>query len=181
VSSSCTGYDLQDIIISTIIKIQSTSLDIKAFITDMGSNFVGFSNNFQVSPFRPYFEVNNKKIVYIFDPPHLLKATRNMFFQHKFKLNEDLIEKKYLVSFYNQDSTCNLRLAPKLTCPHIYPNAFQNMRVYLAAQTFSATVAAGMETYLALNKLPISSKQTINFFKDMNKLFDIFNSHKDLI
>lgn len=178
VSSSCTGYDLQDIIISTIIKIQSTSLDIKAFITDMGSNFVGFSNNFHVSPSRPYFEVNNKKIVYIFDPPHLLKATRNMFFQHKFKLNEDLIEKKYLVSFYNQDSTCNLHLAPKLTYPHIYPNAFQKMRVYLAAQTFSATVAAGMETYLELNKLPISSKQTINFFKDMDKLFDIFNSYK---
>lgn len=61
VSSSCTGYDLQDIIISTIIKIQSTNLDIKAFITDMGSNFVGFSNNFHVSPTRPYFEVNNKK------------------------------------------------------------------------------------------------------------------------
>ncbi|KAE9523295.1 hypothetical protein AGLY_016243 [Aphis glycines] len=156
VSSSCTGYDLRDIIISTIIKIQSTSLDIKAFITDMGSNFV----------------------VYIFDPPHLLKATRNMFFQHKFKFNEDLIEKKYLMSFYNQGSTCNLRLAPKLTYPHIYPNAFQKMRVYLAAQTFSATVAASIETYLELNKLSISSKQIINFFKDMDKLFDIFNSYK---
>ncbi|KAL4119510.1 hypothetical protein QTP88_012317 [Uroleucon formosanum] len=40
VSSSCTGYELQDFIISTIIKIQSTSLDIKPFITNMGSNFV---------------------------------------------------------------------------------------------------------------------------------------------
>jgi len=93
VSSSCTGYDLQDIIILTIIKIQSTSLDIKAFIKDMGSNFVDFSNNFRVSPSRSYFEVNNKKKVYIFDPLHLLKATRNMFFQHKYELNEDLIEK----------------------------------------------------------------------------------------
>ncbi|KAE9522127.1 hypothetical protein AGLY_017471 [Aphis glycines] len=146
VSSSCTGYDLQDIIISTIIKIQSTSLDIKAFIIDMGSNFVGFSNNFHVSPSRPYFEVNNKKIVYIFDPPHFLKATRNF--------------------------TCNLRFVPKLTYPHLYPNAFQKMRVYLAAQTFSATVAAGMETYLELNKLPISSKQTIIFLKIWINYFD---------
>jgi hypothetical protein len=52
------------------------------------------------------------------------------------------------------------------------------MRVYLAAQTFSTTVAAGVETYLTLNKLLISSKQTINFFKDIDKLFDIFNSYK---
>jgi hypothetical protein len=36
VFSSCTGYDLQDIIISTIIKIQSTSLDIKVFTIDKG-------------------------------------------------------------------------------------------------------------------------------------------------
>jgi hypothetical protein len=32
------------------------------------------------------------------------------------------------------------------------------MRVYLAAQIFSETVVTGMETYLALNKFPISSK-----------------------
>lgn len=80
VSCSCTGYDLQDIIISTIIEIQSTSLDVKAFITDIGLNFIGLSNNFHISLARPYLEVYYTKIAYHFDPPHLLKATRKMFF-----------------------------------------------------------------------------------------------------
>jgi len=60
----------------------------------MGSNFIGLSNKLHVSPEQPYFEVNNKKIVYLFYPSHLLKATRNMFYQHNFKYNNELIEKK---------------------------------------------------------------------------------------
>lgn len=80
--------------------------------------------------------------------------------------------------FYKEDSNCNLRLAPKLTNQHIYPNAFQKMRVYLAAQLFNATVGADMETYLALNKLPFDSRPTIEFIKNIDKLFDIFNSYK---
>lgn len=84
ISSTCTGYDLQDIIFATLIKLQSTPLDVKAFITDMGSNFVGLSNNLNITPSRPFFEINNKKIFYIFDPPHLLKSTRNMFLKHSF-------------------------------------------------------------------------------------------------
>jgi len=49
------------------------------------------------------------------------------------------------------------------------------MRVYLAAQIFSATVAAGMEIYLSLNKLLLASNSTIQFLRDRDKLFDMFN------
>lgn len=74
----------------------------------MGANFVGFSSGVSVSLSWPFFEENGKQIYYIFDPPHLLKATSNMFFQHKFKINDNLIENKYLTSSYNEDSSCNL-------------------------------------------------------------------------
>jgi len=70
----------------------------------MGTIFVGFSDSVSVSTSRQFFEVNGEKIVYIFDSPYLLKATRNMFFQHKFKINDNLIEKKYLTTFYNESS-----------------------------------------------------------------------------
>jgi len=176
ISNTYTGYDLQGIIFSTLIRLQNTPLNVKAFITDMGSNFVGLSNNHTSS--RPYFKVNNKKIFYIFDPSHLLKSTRNMFLKHSFKVDENIIDKKYLMSFYKEDRNCNLRLAPKLTNQHLYPNAFQKMRIYLAAQLFSATVGAGMETYLVLNKLPFDSKSSIEFIKNIDKLFYIFNSYK---
>jgi len=50
------------------------------------------------------------------------------------------------------------------------------MRVKLAAQVFSKSVAAGMFTYLALEKLPLEANFTIQFISKMDKLFDIFNS-----
>lgn len=178
VSGSCTGYDLQDIIFETIGKLFNIGLNIKTFITDMGSNFVSFSKNVNVTPARPFFKVGENKIIYIFDPPHLLKATRNMFFQHNLKFNDNLIEKKHLTSFYEQDIKCNLRAAPKLTHSHIFPGPFEKMKVFLAAQVLSQSVAAGMEMYLVSNKLDPSSKATIDFIENMDKLFDIFNSSK---
>lgn len=61
VSNSCTGYDLQDIIFLSINKLFNIGLNVKCFITDMGSNFVNFSNNVNVTPDRPFFQVGEKK------------------------------------------------------------------------------------------------------------------------
>jgi len=52
------------------------------------------------------------------------------------------------------------------------------MQVYLAAQVFSESVVAGMNTHLALGKLPFESKFTIIVVDIMDKLFDISNSSK---
>ncbi|KAE9523725.1 hypothetical protein AGLY_015866 [Aphis glycines] len=154
VSGSCTGNNLYNIIMSTIAKLQNISLDVKAFITDQGSNFQKFSKKVFVSPSRPYFYVNEQKVIYMFDPPHLLKSTRNMFFKHNF-IN-----------------------TPKLTHAHIYPGPFEKMRVYLAAKVFSHTVAATMQTNQSLGKLSFDSLQTIQCIEKMDNLFDIFNSSK---
>lgn len=178
VSGSCRNLDLSDIIMSTIKKLLNISLNVKAFVTDQGSNFVSFSKSVYVSPQRPYFTVNGKEIVYLFDPPHLLKSTRNMFFKHNFSIDDELTDNKYIIQFYNEDSKLNLRLAPKLTHAHINPGPFEKMRVYLAAQVFSESVAAGMNTHLELGKLPLESKCTIDVIDKMDKLFDIFNSCK---
>jgi len=76
------------------------------------------------------------------------------------------------------DIKFNLRLAPKLTYAHINLGPFEKMRVYLAAQVFSLSVAAGINTHLELGKLPLEAKCTINFINIMDKLFDTFNSCK---
>lgn len=58
---------------------------------------------------------------------------------------------------------------------------FQNrekMKVYLAAQVLSATVAAGMNTYVALQTVPSDAVGTIEFIELFDKLFDILNSSK---
>lgn len=178
ISNSCSGNDLKDIIFSIITRLQNIKLNIKAFITDQGSNFSQFAKNLYVSPDKPYFEVDSVQIAYIFDPPHLIKSTRNMLFKHNFHINNNIITKDHLISFYKYDSECNLRLAPKLTYAHIYPGPFEKMRVYLATQVFSNTVAAGMSSLLISKILPPSAQFTIDFISDMDKLFDIFNSSK---
>jgi len=45
-------------------------------------------------------------------------------------------------------------LAPKLKYAHIHPGPFEKMRVYLATQIFSNSVASGMSTTLKSGILP---------------------------
>lgn len=70
------------------------------------------------------------------------------------------------------------RLAPKLTDSHIYPTNFNKMRVKLATQVLSRTVASGMHTYKTLGALPADSSATIEVIEKVNNLFDILNSLK---
>lgn len=48
-----------------------------------------------------------------------------MLFKYNFKINDNIVTKDHLVSFYNYDSDCNLRLALKLTYAHIYPGPYE--------------------------------------------------------
>lgn len=176
ISNSCTGGDLNNIIVSTIRRLKNININVKAFVTDQGSNFINFSKINSVTPEEPYFEVDNEKIIYIFDPPHLIKSTRNMFFKHNLIVDDETIDKKHVDTFYNYDSKCNVRMAPKLTYAHIHPSPFEKMKVRLAVQVFSHSVAAGMSAALNQGILPTNSKCTINFINLMDRLFDIFNS-----
>ena len=69
-----------------------------------------------------------------------------------------------------------LRLAPKLTKQHIELPAFSKMKVKRAAQIFSNTVKAAMMTYICSGHLPPEAYHTAAFVKNMDALFDIFNS-----
>lgn len=128
-----------------------------------------------VSSERPYFFVNGSKIFDVFDPPHLLKSTRNNFFKYHLEVSNNMTDKKYLNDFYKADQGIN-RCAPKLTEAHINPGPFQKMKVSYASQVFSATVAAGMRSCVEYGKLPRAAETTVNFIEYMDKLFDILNS-----
>ena len=69
-----------------------------------------------------------------------------------------------------------LRLASKLTKQHIELPAFSKMKVKRAAQIFSNTVLAAMMTYICTGHLPQEAYHTAAFVKNMDALFDIFNS-----
>lgn len=50
------------------------------------------------------------------------------------------------------------------------------MKVKLASQVFSHSVAAALNTYIDFQFLPQDAKITAKFIKNMNDLFDLLNS-----
>lgn len=174
--STCSGKDLEDILDNTIKELYAINLYVKAIVSDVGSNFHKFATEKGVTPETPYFYINNSKIFYLFDTPHLIKATRNSFFKYSIQFNNFATNKDYLDIFYNKDKENQIRSAPKLTDSHMNPSNFEKMKVKLAVQVFSQTVAAALSTYMSLGALPSSAVGTITFIDKMDKLFDILNS-----
>lgn len=112
----------------------------------------------------------------MFDPPHLLKSTRNNFFNYRFISGDNIIESKHLKQFYNSDVQRTHCLDPKLTDKHINSDPFQKMKVKFAFQIFSKTVASEMNTCVMDGSLSFEAKDTIEFINSMVNLFVIFNS-----
>ena len=106
----------------------------------------------------------------------LLKNIRNNFKKHGFVHGDDSIQWEHVVNFYNFDRRGGIKMAPKLTEQHIYLPMFTKMRVRLAAQVLSHSVAAGITTLARLNHLPMEALSTATFLENMDQLFNAFNS-----
>ncbi|VEN51003.1 unnamed protein product, partial [Callosobruchus maculatus] len=173
--TSANADDLKQILLTTVQKCKSIGLNVLGVVSDQGSNFQKLVKTLNVTQENPFFVVDNARIVYLFDIPHLLKSIRNNFFSYTFVLSNQEIRKQYLETFYSHDKTKQHRLAPKLTDDHIYPNNFQKMKVKLACQVLSHSVAAGMQTYIEKNVLPVEASTTAAFIQKMDDLFNLLN------
>jgi hypothetical protein len=156
--------------------LKTINLSKKVVVNDMGSSNICVSNILNVIPERPFFTVDGKEVVYMFDVPHLLKATRNMLIKHIFCFDRKSISWSHVVNFYNKDKSALNRLAPKLTDAHVHPSNPEKMKVFLAAHVLSDRVAEAMTTYVVLSELPPEVTATIECIEPFNKLFDILNS-----
>lgn len=169
--------DLKEIIFESIRKLKSVGLNVMAVTSDQGPNFYKLVKSFfKLSTEKPYFVVDESPIFYLFDVPHLLKSLRNNFFKYRFVLETGTTDKRFLETMYNLDKAKQHRLAAKLTDEHLNPNNFKKMKVKLAAQIFSHSVAVALHTYIDFEKLPQEAKITANFIEEINKLFDLLNS-----
>lgn len=176
VNGSCTNEELKNLIVSHVKKLREIGLKLICFITDRGSNFSKFARTEGVTPLTPYFTVDAEIIFYMFDTPHLLKALRNMLMQYIVKFGDKVASWADILLFYNLDKKLPIRTAYKLTEAHVNPTNFQKMKVKLAAQVLSRTVASSMMTYVSLNALPAQAVGTIELIEEIDKLFDLLNS-----
>jgi len=96
--------DLKKVIIQAIRKLKAINLKVVALITDMGSNFYKLFQLLNIDIEHSYFEIDGDKIFFIFDPFHLIKATRNNLYHHSFVYNDKCTSWKlsYFCTFCNE-------------------------------------------------------------------------------
>lgn len=176
-NSAAPSEEIKEILFETVRKLTAIGFNVTGVVSDQGSNFRKLVNKIlKVSPENIFFYVDNVKLIYMFDVPHLLKSMRNNFFTYNFQFSEGTVKKCYLDTVYEHDKKKNIRLCPKLSNEHLYPTSFQKMKVRYASQIFSHSVAAALNTYIDFKFLPPEARFTAIFIKKINDLFDLMNS-----
>lgn len=141
--------------------------------------------SFDLGQLKTYFpHPETEQSIYVFlDPCHMVKLVRNTLESKKVfqDNNGGLIKWQYFVELNTLQENENFHLANKLTTRHLH---FKNqvMKVKLAVQLFSASVAKAIEFCdKRLHLLNFAnSAATVNFTHVINNVFDIFNSRKFL-
>lgn len=182
---SITADFLYPVIWKAIRILETSIVNLKVlFITCDGAsaNRKFFNIHGEVNEFIHYTEnsysVDDRKIYFISDVPHLIKTTRNCFcnsFSHKNtrKMWKDGKDISWLHLLRLFEEHCELSLyspCPKLTRSHITITPFGCMKVNMAAQVLSFTVANALEMLYGDN-----ISETVNFLRVMNRFFDCMN------
>ncbi|XP_077494730.1 uncharacterized protein LOC144105484 isoform X1 [Amblyomma americanum] len=178
---------MRKLLLDLIQQLQTKGLLVKAVICDQGSNNVSLSRMLIHSIHEPYFVVNNRKIYFMFDTPHLIKCTKNNLRRHKLTIGSEVVDWTHIETLYKKTRHIDRasktpvehlksRLAKKLKEQHIYRMPFADMRVKYATQVFSESVSVALLTLIAIQELPVDAKFTAEFTERMDKLFDCLNS-----
>jgi hypothetical protein len=126
---------------------QNAGLQVVATVCDMGANNVKALKLLGASETEAFFKFHNKEIATVFDPPHLLKCTRNLFHKYDVQLKSEPLDNQlpviakweHILNVYKFDKPHPLRQLCKLTDTHLNPVGQNAMKVKLAAQVLSHT------------------------------------------
>lgn len=168
--------DLYSIIVRAIDFINEAGLIPKILICDQNSTNRSLFTKLGVSVDSPYFRHNDSNVYAMFDPPHLLKSSRNNLMHHNAIYQNAVAKWDHIKMLFEEDSQRIPRAAPKLSNQHVYLPAFGEMRVGVAAETLSDSVAAAIKMYVETNVLPPECLATAKYAEDIDKLFDCFNA-----
>ncbi|XP_076091095.1 uncharacterized protein LOC143063058 [Mytilus galloprovincialis] len=182
---SITADFLYPIIWKAIRILETSAAQLKVlFLTCDGAsanrkffNLHGQVNDFVYFTDNPFSE-DGRKIYFVSDVPHLIKTTRNCYsnsFSHlntrKLWNNGKDISWIHLLTMFEQHCEMSLYTpCPKLTRSHLDLTPFGRMKVNLAAQVLSSTVANALEMMYGDNV-----SETVNFLRIIDKFFDCLN------
>ena len=126
----------------------------------------------------PHPSKTNKQIYVIFDVCHMVQLARNAFSDMKvlYTSTGERISWEYVLALYHAQQKDILHLGNKLKSKHVKWQNY-NMKVSVAAQTFSHSVSAAITFLRNLELKDVKdSKPTSDFILLMNDLFDMLNS-----
>lgn len=155
------GKELKDVIQEVLASCFEIGLKVVATICDMGTNNVSALKELGAKFPDPLFHFQGHEIAVVFDPPHLLKCIRNMFFSHfvrGVKVRGDVpivggAKWEHIEKMYEEEKNNIFRIAPKIKDAHVAPTSCERMKVSTAAQTMSHSVAAAMHSYVSRGKV----------------------------
>ena len=168
-----------------IAKLRSIGAIPKVIVCDQGGPHKGLYTKLGAPIEKPFFvhtlDGIASKIYTLYDSPHLLKSVRNNLLKHDFLIDGQRIS-WWTVRYVHElqkDDPKHVRLVPKLTEKHVSPNSREKMKVNLATQVFSNTMASAMSTLAALSESQAQAEglcNASNHSRKWNQIFDIFNS-----
>lgn len=125
---------IKEKLVEGIRKVNQTGYIIKVVVLDQGANNQKAYRLLGVTPEKPYFEVDGRRIIALHDAPHLLKNVRNGLKKSGFVVDGEEVKWEHIVELYKIDSSKPIRMVPKLTAKHIQLPMFSTMSVPLASQ-----------------------------------------------
>lgn len=177
VSAPCDTKKTAELIQAAVQALTDAGYIVVAMISDQGVNFYGACRLLIKSAEEPFFMVGDTKVYYLYDVPHLLKNMRNCLLNNTVTVGNVEVAWRHIVDFYNADLKCAPeRNAPKLSILHICPKDRQKMKVRLAAEVLSQTVATNMQAFVNQGHLKEEALATAEFIAKVDKLFDLFNA-----
>ncbi|XP_033111492.1 uncharacterized protein LOC117112515 [Anneissia japonica] len=183
------GDQLMSIVLNAVNILELQGFRVKALVGDGASaNRKMFSMLSDASKGREETYLcdhpiqEGETLAFFSDVPHLIKTTRNNWENsgwnkksRNLKLKGKPVLWNHLHKLYEWDSgierqTPGLRMLPKLSHEHVHLTPASRMRVYLAAQVLSQSVANALEM-----QGNVETKSTQYFIEMFNKFFDCMN------
>ncbi|KAL0161347.1 hypothetical protein M9458_045072, partial [Cirrhinus mrigala] len=163
-----------------IRELRKAGMECLVFICDQAAGNRAMLTRLGVAKEQPFFSVDGIRVFCLWDPPHLIKNIRNNWRRHGFVLDGNEITWDILEDLYAYDSHQEIRLCCRLTKKHVHLPPFASMRVRLATQVLSHSVAVGIKTLTDIKGLTGQHQQNYlaaaRFCENFNGLFDCFNS-----
>ncbi|XP_043283154.1 uncharacterized protein [Venturia canescens] len=186
--NSVKGDELAKLVVKAIVYLENCGAKIHGVIADGAKTNqkmwslldvrAGISNT------KSWFThpLDNERKVFVFsDAPHVFKNIRNRLYnKRRLRTSPDkkYVDWKFFEALFNVDTqhVGNARACPKLSKRHIELDNTSKMRVRLATQIFSNSVAQGLAFYASQKFEALADcEETIAFCKRLNDTFDALN------